>query len=378
LTTESNRATLRILLLILTTIRRLALLLFLFLVWTPAAYAWSWPVQGKVLQPFSYDEAHPYASGQHRGIDIGADAAGETVVAPAAGTVSFAGTVPTNGESVTIQTADGYSATLTHLGSIVVAKGASVSEGEAVGTIGPSGTPEVDAPYLHLGVRRTTDPNGYVDPLGLLPPISAGSTTDADAVASQPVSGSASSTAPGSTSSASPPAPPPATQPATSEPVARPASSSPTATVTHVRTRDAGHARGRTSQPRAETRSTGRVDGRPESRPSPEVTARTARPGSAARPVVETAAPAEPTRLDAGHEIDSSVPVRESAPTRTPAPGLPLPLILNGSAAVVAVGAALVAARGRRRRRIAGTTAVAQVFRLPLRTAETRPESRAA
>jgi hypothetical protein len=361
----------------LTTNRRLALLLFLFLVWTPAAYAWSWPVQGKVLQPFSYDEAHPYAAGQHRGIDIGADAAGETVAAPVAGTVSFAGTVPTSGKSVTIQTADGYSVTLTHLGSIGVAKGTSLSEGEGVGTIGPSGTPEVDVPYLHLGVRRTTDPDGYVDPLGLLPPVAAGSTADTDAVASQPSSGSGSSTASGSTASASPQAPP-TTQPATSEPVAQPTSSSPTGTTTHVRTHDAGHARGRTSQPQAETRSTSHADHRPEARPRPEVTARTARPGSVARPVVETAAPAEPTRLDAGHEIDSSVPVREPAPTRTPAPGLPLPLILNGAAAIVAVGAAFIAARGRRRRRVVGSAAAAQVFRLPLHAAERRPASRAA
>ena len=144
-------------------------------------------MQGPVLQPFSYDEAHPYAAGQHRGIDIGADAAGETVVAPAAGTVSFAGTVPTNGKSVTIETADGYSVTLTHLGSIAVAKGAAVAEQDAVGTVGPSGTPEVDGPYVHLGIRVTADPNGYVDPLGLLPPAPE-SSCDArrDSTASQP------------------------------------------------------------------------------------------------------------------------------------------------------------------------------------------------
>jgi murein DD-endopeptidase MepM/ murein hydrolase activator NlpD len=118
-----------------------ALVALVFLVWAPAAHAWSWPLQGPVLQPFAYDEAHPYAAGQHRGIDIGADAAGERVVAPAAGTVSFAGSVPTSGESVTIETPDGYSVTLTHLGSIVVSKGASVAEGDAVGTTGPSGTP---------------------------------------------------------------------------------------------------------------------------------------------------------------------------------------------------------------------------------------------
>ena len=148
-------------------------------------------MQGPVLQPFAYDEAHPYASGQHRGVDIGAGSAGETVVAPAAGTVSFAGTVPTNGKSVTIETADGYSVTLTHLGSIGVVKGAAVAEQDAIGTVGPSGTPEVDGPYVHLGIRVTADPNGYVDPLGLLPPDPESSATESDSSVSQPSSSSA-------------------------------------------------------------------------------------------------------------------------------------------------------------------------------------------
>ncbi len=338
-------------------------------------------MQGPVLQAFSFDEAHPYAAGQHRGIDIGADAAGETVIAPAAGTVSFAGTVPTSGKSVTIETADGYSVTLTHLGSIGVAKGVSVSEGGAVGTIGPSGTPEVDGPYVQLGVRLTTDANGYVDPLGLLPPLPTGSTSDTDAAGSQPSSGGGSSTASGSGSSATPPAPPttqPASsEPASSQPASRPASSSPT---THVRTRDAGQAGERTSQPRAETRSTSHAQGRAETRPERDVTTpRTVRPASAARrPVVETAAPAEPARLDAGHEIGSSVADSGSAPTRRPASATPLPLILNGAAAIVAVGAAFMAGRSRRRRPVVGSTTPAQVFRLPLRTVERPPTSRAA
>jgi hypothetical protein len=141
----------------------------IFLVWVPVASAWSWPVQGKVLQPFSYDEAHPYDAGQHRGIDIGAAATGDPVVAPESGTVSFAGFVPTSGESLTIETTDGYSVTLTHLGSIRVAAGAAVSEGDAVATVGPSGTPEESVPYVHMGIRSTNDPLGYLDPLGLLP-----------------------------------------------------------------------------------------------------------------------------------------------------------------------------------------------------------------
>jgi len=125
--------------------RRLALVVLLFLLWAPGAYAWSLPVQGPVLLGFSFDPGQPYAGGQHRGIDIGAPT-GTSVAAPASGTVTFAGSVPTSGRSVTIATPDGYSVTLTHLGSIGVAKGASVGEGAAVGTVGPSGTPELDVP----------------------------------------------------------------------------------------------------------------------------------------------------------------------------------------------------------------------------------------
>src|SRR5450432_3839322 len=108
--------------------RRLLFVLAVALVVAPAAGAWTWPADGPVLQPFSFDPAHPYAAGQHRGIDIGGNAGG-TVAAPAAGVVTFAGTVPTSGKAVTIETADGHDVMLTHLGSIAVQKGATVAEG---------------------------------------------------------------------------------------------------------------------------------------------------------------------------------------------------------------------------------------------------------
>src|SRR5579859_7293108 len=148
---------------------KLTTILAVFLVWAPVAQAWSWPVQGPVLAPFSYDEAHPYDPGQHRGIDIGATATGDPVVAPEDGTVTFAGFVPTSGESLTVETADGYSVTLTHLGSIGVVEGAAVTEGAVIATVGRSGTPEQTVPYVHLGIRLTADSLGYLDPLGLLP-----------------------------------------------------------------------------------------------------------------------------------------------------------------------------------------------------------------
>jgi hypothetical protein len=132
------------------------------------AQAWTWPVDGPVLRPFSFDRAHPYAGGQHRGIDIGA-APGTPVVAPTDGVVSFAGTVPGGGKTVSIQVPSGFTATLVHLGSFGVLRGAVVQEGTVVGTVGPSGELQGDEPYVYFGVRVTGDAQGYVDPLSLLP-----------------------------------------------------------------------------------------------------------------------------------------------------------------------------------------------------------------
>src|SRR5437764_2743153 len=137
------------------------------LVCTPTATAWTWPADGPVVEKFKLGD-DPYAAGQHRGIDIGAPA-GTVVLAPASGSVSFAGAVPVSGRTLTIQTHDGYSVTLTHLGSTGAERGDTVGEGSAIATIGPSGTPEHDVPYVHLGIRRSEDPNGYVDPLLFLP-----------------------------------------------------------------------------------------------------------------------------------------------------------------------------------------------------------------
>ncbi|NUR76317.1 MAG: M23 family metallopeptidase, partial [Thermoleophilia bacterium] len=134
----------------------------------PIGHAWTWPAGGPVLRPFLFDLAHPFAGGQHRGIAIGGDS-GSSVLAPAAGAVTFAGSVPSSGKSVTITTADGYAVTLTHLGSIAVTKGASVAEGDGVGTIGASGDADVPQPYVHLGVRIAAQPQGYLDPLQFLP-----------------------------------------------------------------------------------------------------------------------------------------------------------------------------------------------------------------
>jgi hypothetical protein len=166
------------------TMRRLLVLLPALLalqVGVSPALAWTWPVDGPVLQQFSFTAASPYEGGLHRGIDVGAPP-GAVVVAPAAGTVSFAGSVPTGGPAVTIQTTDGYSVTLVHLGSFSVDLGQQVAEAAPVGTVGGTGSAELSAPHVHLGIRVTNEPEGYLDPLLFLP-----SRTVADVSAPTPV-----------------------------------------------------------------------------------------------------------------------------------------------------------------------------------------------
>lgn len=333
------------------------MVLCVFLVWTPAAYAWSWPVQGTVLRPFAYDEAHPYASGQHRGIDIGADSVGETVVAPAAGTISFAGTVPTNGRSVTIETSDGYSVTLTHLGSIGVVKGAAVAEEDAVGTVGPSGTPELDGPYVHLGIRTTADPNGYVDPLGLLPPASGSGADDTGSATSQPASTNASSA-------------PPANKPAS------PARTRPRAAVTG-QSRVRVHDQQRVQEPRSDAPTTRsrqrRVWTSKEERHRTQQNRASLPTSSFRRPVVEPAA-SQPIGLGAGH---ATRPTASAVHSRRRPSEADSGLVCNGAVALFALGAALAA--GRWRRRLKPSPALsAQVLQLARPAVEQRRFSRAA
>jgi peptidase M23-like protein len=367
-------------LLTLTTIaRRIVVPAIAFLVWTPVAHAWSWPVQGPVVQPFVYDETHPYAAGQHRGIDIGADSAGEAVRAPSDGTVSFAGTVPTSGKSITIETPDGYSVTLTHLGSIEVADGAVLAEGDVVGTIGPSGTAETDVPYIHLGIRVASDPNGYLDPLSLLPsPTAATGGSDNGSTTTQPVATGGAAASPA-----------PASQPAPAQAAITPATTSQGSPVRAGSGRAARHVRGRVQRSR-------QADARPQGtrqRSQLSQPAQTERPvqhrprtphhrvseplRASRRPVVEAAATHESIDLDAGHAARPSIHVADRRSQTRHEPSSILGLACNGVAAVVALLAARAAAR-RRARDLAGRVTIAHVLRLPRPSSVDRDVRRAA
>lgn len=128
-----------------------------------AAGTWRWPAVGPVLRGFGAPE-HPYGSG-HRGIDIGASA-GTVLVAPAAGTVRFAG--PVGGRLfLTIEHAPGLRSTLSFLAAVSVRAGDVVVPGQPVAVSG-RGHPDATVDHVHLGVRVG---DTYVDPLTFLEPL---------------------------------------------------------------------------------------------------------------------------------------------------------------------------------------------------------------
>jgi murein DD-endopeptidase MepM/ murein hydrolase activator NlpD len=131
------------------------------------AGGWTWPVAGPVIQAFDPPDT-PYGSG-HRGIDI-AVAVGTTIVAPADGTVTFAG--PIGGHLfMTIDHGGGLSSTYSWLSAKLLGKGDRVSQDQPIALTG-WGHPGAAIPHLHLGVKLD---GGYVDPLSYLGPVSLSS-----------------------------------------------------------------------------------------------------------------------------------------------------------------------------------------------------------
>ena len=119
---------------------------------------------GPVIQAFDPPDT-PYGSG-HRGIDIAASV-GTTLVAPADGTVTFAG--PVGGYLfLTIDHGGGLFSTYSWLSAKLVRKGDHVLQGQPVALTG-WGHPAAPIPHLHLGVKLD---GAYVDPLSYLGPVS--------------------------------------------------------------------------------------------------------------------------------------------------------------------------------------------------------------
>ena len=115
----------------------------------------------------TYHAADATSSSTHRGADLSAEA-GDRVLAPFSGRVTFAGRVPAVGggtvRAATLQTAQG-AVTLLPLSSLSVAKGDELAEGDSVGTLAEGGDGSSAGTHLHVGVKRG---DLYVDPMALL------------------------------------------------------------------------------------------------------------------------------------------------------------------------------------------------------------------
>lgn len=121
--------------------------------------AWRWPLDGFRLVEAYRQPAHRYGEG-HRGIDLEGSGAAE-VMAPATGTVAFAGAVAGRG-ILTIDHGDGLVTTLEPV-STALAPGTEVQRGAIVATLAAGG--HVGAGELHFGVRLDGE---YINPMLLL------------------------------------------------------------------------------------------------------------------------------------------------------------------------------------------------------------------
>ena len=119
----------------------------------------SWPVKGTVLSHYGAKSNGLF----NDGINIGAKI-GTVVKAAENGVVAYAGNeVKGMGNLVIIQHAGGWMTVYAHMDSMVVRRGAKVSVGQKIGTVGKTG--KVDKPQLHFEIRKGTkayNPSAYL------------------------------------------------------------------------------------------------------------------------------------------------------------------------------------------------------------------------
>jgi septal ring factor EnvC (AmiA/AmiB activator) len=115
-----------------------------------------WPCDGEVVSGFGV-ETHPRFGTiiRNNGIDIRA-LPGTKVWAVAGGAVSFAGALSGFGNCIVISHGEGFYTLYGHLESLMVEKGFEVQEGDAIGVVGETSTPE--GAVLHFEIRHGKKP----------------------------------------------------------------------------------------------------------------------------------------------------------------------------------------------------------------------------
>lgn len=116
-----------------------------------------WPVARRSATVSSVWGAHRHGS-HHQGVDLTAPR-GTSVVATAAGVVTFAGRSGDWGRLVIIDHGDGWKTYYAHLHRIRVRRGQDLRRGSTIGTVGRSGN--ATGPHLHYEIRRHGHP---IDP----------------------------------------------------------------------------------------------------------------------------------------------------------------------------------------------------------------------
>lgn len=124
-----------------------------------------WPSKGVITSPYGGRVDPVYGSGAfHEGIDI-ADDYGTSIVATAAGIVTFAGyTDGGYGNLVEIDHGNGFVTRYGHNSAVVVTPGMSVTQGQMIAVMGSTG--KSTGPHVHYEVRVNGTP---VDPMVFLP-----------------------------------------------------------------------------------------------------------------------------------------------------------------------------------------------------------------
>jgi murein DD-endopeptidase MepM/ murein hydrolase activator NlpD len=119
-----------------------------------------WPVRGQIISTFG-----KRASGVHNdGINIAAEP-GSSVKAAEGGVVVYAGNeLAGYGNLLLIRHSNGFVTAYAHNKKLLVGRGDSVRQGQAIATVGSTG--DVDRPQLHFEIRkgdRAVDPSRYLE-----------------------------------------------------------------------------------------------------------------------------------------------------------------------------------------------------------------------
>lgn len=114
------------------------------------------PQRAAIAMNFGWQESSTRQQRRfHPGLDLLADK-GTSVLAADAGTIAFVGQQSSYGNLIVIDHPGGWQTRYGHLSEIKVKIGEQVKPGDAIGSVGYSGIPDLQATHLHFEVRRKT------------------------------------------------------------------------------------------------------------------------------------------------------------------------------------------------------------------------------